>query len=65
MVLNDKLCKFICYLANNGIGNVLWHYLWNYLNWTCFKCVCATPPTPHNGFCSYPHTVTNMTWRWW
>ena len=25
--------------------------------------VCATPPTPIYGFCSYPHTVTKMTWR--
>ena len=23
--------------------------------------VCATPPTPLYGLCSYPHTVTNMT----
>jgi len=23
--------------------------------------VCATPPTPLDGFCSYSHTVTNMT----
>ena len=21
--------------------------------------VCATPPTPLDGFCSYPHTVTS------
>jgi len=24
----------------------------------------ATPPTLLGGFCSYPHTVTNVTWRW-
>jgi len=31
---------------------------------TTWNHVCATPPTPLDGFCSYSHTVTNMTWRW-
>ena len=26
--------------------------------------VCTTPPTLLDGFFSYSHTVTNMTWRW-
>ena len=30
---------------------------------TTLNLVYATPPTPLDGFCSYPHTVTNMTWR--
>ena len=64
-----KRCQVVCVLLCPTTQNCVWVLRFAYLRTsvdlyvrTTQNLVCATSPTPLDWFCSYPHTVTNMTW---